>query len=123
MQKGEATLKLLGALLIAGVATGVHAQDITRVLPNGATFSIDRTAQGVTVSREGPHFSYSFSRGPDDTASAAATATASGPHIAYARASAVSSVKTNANGQSIGTAHAVGIAIGRTSSTSATSKP
>lgn len=118
------------ALTIAGfmLAAPAHPQDITRVLPNGLTVVRD-PGVGITVERQGPHFSFSRSIGRGDNPTASASASASTvstngrPAVAYSRAVSGASVRTNANGQSIDTSHARALAIGQSTSTSAVSKP
>lgn len=116
---------ILGAVLAAqpfSVSVG-HAQDVTRVLPNGTTIVRD-PGVGITVSRETPHRSFSFSIGRGNAPSATASASATGTTHAFASASTSAAVRTNANGQSIDVARARAIAIGNVSSTtSATTKP
>ena len=125
-------MKVLGAFILGAALAAQplnvsisHAQDITRVSPNGlVTRSFDRTPEGVTISREGPHRSFSFSIGRGNAPSATASASATGTHHAYASASTSAAVRTNANGQSIDVARARAIAVGNVSSTtSAMTKP
>ena len=99
------------------LVSAAYAQDISWVSPNGkVTHTIDRTAQGVTISREGPHLSWSRSRGIGDNPTATASASATGTNFAYARASTSTSVRTNAQGQSIDIARARAVARGNISS-------
>jgi hypothetical protein len=111
----------LAAMLLAAPA---HPQDFSRVLPNGSTLSVQRTpGVGITVSKEGPHLSWSHSVGHTGMPSASATATASDPNFAFARASTSASSRTNANGMTIDHARARGVAIGQSTSTSAVTRP
>lgn len=110
------------ALLAASVA---HAQDITRVLPNGLTIVRD-PGVSVTISRETPRRSFSISVGRnagDPTAEASASArsvsTNGKPAVAYAKAS--TSAKVTPSGVDIAKARAV--AVGQSTSTSAVTKP
>ena len=123
-------MKLIG--LLFGVALAAqplnvnvsHAQTVTRPgLAPGSSWSFTRSPQGATVSREGSHFSFSRSVGTGNNPTASASATATDPHFAYASAKSSASVMTNANGQSVDRSSASGLAIGKSSSTSATSKP
>ena len=122
-------MKLIGLMLGAALATQLsvsvsHAQTVTRPgLAPGSSWSFTRSPQGVTVSREGTHFSFSRSVGTGNNPTASASATATDPHFAYASARSSASVVTNANGKSIDRSSASGLAIGKSSSTSAVSKP
>jgi hypothetical protein len=103
-----------------------HAQDVTRVLPNGLTITRD-PGVSLTISRETPRRSFSFSIGknagnPSATASASATSvsTNGAPAVAYAKAS--TSARVTPSGIDIARARAVAIGNASTS-TSATTKP
>jgi hypothetical protein len=114
---------IAASVLMLGASA--EAQDITRVSPNGkVTWTYDRTADGVTISREGPHRSWSISRGDgtNPTASASASAysySANGVATASAKASTSVLVVTKADGQSIDVAKARAVAKGQVTSTSA----
>ena len=115
-------LVTLGVILagVSATCSMADAQTITRVNPvNGAVWTFTRNAEGVTISREGTHFSFSNSVGHANGATATASATATDPNRAFASASTSAMVRTNANGQSIDVAHARAIALGQHSSTSA----
>jgi hypothetical protein len=100
--------------------TGCQAQTVTRPgLAPGSSWTFTRDAQGVTLSRQGTHFSFSRSVGTANSATASASASASDPNRAFASSSTSASVRTNANGQSIDMSRARAVAIGKNSSTSA----
>jgi hypothetical protein len=122
------TFLTLGVILLASLsASYANAQDITRVSPNGkVTWTYDRTSQGLTVSREGPHLSWSRSVGFDQpSVSASASGTASSvstngkPAVAYVKVSTSAVIKPD--GVDIAKARAV--AKGQVTTTSATTKP
>jgi hypothetical protein len=105
--------------------SAAYAQDITRVLPNGLTIIRD-PGTSLTVERQGPHRSFSFSIGRnagDPSANASATAssvsTNGRPAVAYTRAA--TSARVTPSGIDIARARAV--AIGQSTTTSATTKP
>ena len=99
------------------LASAAYAQDITRVSPNGlVTRSFDRTPEGITISREGPHRSFSISIGHGTNPTATASAFATGTNTAYASARTSAMVRTNAQGQSIDIARARAVARGNISS-------
>lgn len=114
------------ALTIALVAaSAAQAQDITRVLPNGLTITRD-PGTSITVERQGPHRSFSFSVGrdagnPTATASANAMSVSTGNRPAVAFSSASTSARVTPGGVDI--AHARAVAIGQSTSTSAVTKP
>ena len=109
----------IGIVFVAAglLTSAAYAQDITRVLPNGSILSIDRTPEGITISKEGKHVSWSRSRGIGDNPTATASASAVGTHTAYASASTSVKVRTNAAGQSVDIAKARAVARGNVSST------
>jgi hypothetical protein len=116
-----AILCFAGAL----AASAAYAQDITRVLPNGLTIIRD-PGTSLTVERQGPHRSFSFSIGrnagdPSATASANASSVSTNgrPAVAYSRASTGARVTPGG----IDIAHARAVAIGQSTSTSAVTKP
>ncbi len=116
------------ALILAGalaMMSSAHAQDITRVLPNGLTIVRD-PGVSLTISRETPHRSFSFSIGrnagnPSATASASAMSVSNNgaPAVAYSKAS--TSARVTPGGVDIARARAV--AIGQQTSTSAVTRP
>ena len=82
--------------ILMNLASYANAQTVTRPgLAPGSTWSFTRSPTGVTVSREGTHFSFSRSVGTGANPTAAASATATDPHFAYASAHSSASVVTN----------------------------
>lgn len=120
-------MKALGVSIIAVLAaSSVYAQDITRVLPNGLTIVRD-PGVSLTVSRETPRRSFSFSIGrnagnPTANASAAATSVSTNgrPAVAYSRAS--TSARVTPSGVDIARARAVAFG-NQSTTTSAVTKP
>ena len=117
---------MLGAVLAAQPFSIVAAQDITRVLPNGLTI-VRNPGVSLTVSRETPRRSFSFSIGKNAgnpsanaTANATSVSTNGAPAVAYA--SAKTSAKVTPGGVDIARARAVAIG-NQSTSTSATTKP
>ena len=81
--------------ILMNLASYANAQTVTRPgLAPGSTWSFTRSPTGVTVSREGTHFSFSRSVGTGNNPTAAASATATDPHFAYASSGKLSSAKT-----------------------------
>jgi hypothetical protein len=109
----------------AMAVSAAYAQDITRVLPNGLT--ITRVpGSSITVERQGPHRSFSFSIGrnagdPSATATANASSVSTNGRPAVAYAAARTSARVTPGGVDIARARAV--AIGQSTSTSAVTKP
>ena len=116
------------ALILASalaLMSSAHAQDITRVMPNGLTI-IRVPGQSITVERQGPHRSFSISVGhnagnPTANASAAASSVSTNDRPAFAFSKASTSARVTPGGTDI--AHARAVAIGQSTSTSAVTKP
>ena len=122
-------MKRLGiALGAVALVSAAYAQDITRVLPNGSTLTIDKSPGTITVSKQGVsnsgrEVSWSRTRTDAGTVSASSTASATGTHFAYAKATASTSERVTPSGKDIGIAKARAVAIGNlTTSTSAVTK-